>query len=98
MTEGGRIAELHQRLDELEAELATRKAELTRSGSLSTHHQERVEEIEAKAAAVRERLHTAGETGWEESKHGLEADWQGLLDSFGRWIQHLDDEYRQNKS
>lgn len=93
MAEEPRITDLHKRLQQLEDELAQRRDKLSQAGALQPHHHREAEEISAQAGAIRAKLSSAKETGWDSMKHEIEADWASLMGSFGRWVRHVDRDY-----
>lgn len=90
-----RISELRRGLDELEKDLADRTADIGKSGEIPSHHRARIDEISARANAMRGKLDAAGQSTWDAMKHEVEAEWDILLHSFENWVRHVDRDYRQ---
>ncbi len=87
------LSDLNQRLDDLERRLAEKESAIAGGGAVPARHQERIDEIYAKAKASREKLHGSKESTWEAAKIELEADWASLLASFQEWIAEIDEDY-----
>ncbi len=98
MVEEPRITELHQRLQQLESELAERRSRLSKAGTLQPHHHREAEEISSRAGEMRTKLTTASNTGWGAMRHEVEADWASLMGSFERWVRHVDNDYGPGSS
>jgi len=93
MVEEPRISELHKRLQQLEDELAERRDKLHQAGGLEPHHHREAEEISSQAQAMRAKLSSASQAGWDPMKHEVEADWASLMGAFERWVRHVDKDY-----
>ena len=82
---------MRRRLDELEERLKEKEAELSRIGQVS-HYRHQIDDMYAKAKAIRQKLVQPGESRWDAVKDEVESDWEILSHSFERWVAH-DSEY-----
>jgi uncharacterized coiled-coil protein SlyX len=98
MSHDERHSDLHQRLDDLEKRLAEKEAEIGRTGPVPSHHREHIDEIAARARAIRQKLQKPEESTWEAVKHEAEVDWQALANAFELWVDHVDEDYRHRES
>jgi uncharacterized coiled-coil protein SlyX len=92
MSNGEGFREMHRRIDDLEKRLAAKAAEIGKAGKVPPDFQERIDEMYAKAKALRQKLQR--EKGWEAVKDEAEADWDILSHSFERWVSHVDAVFR----
>ena len=95
--EGG-FTDVHHRLDELERRLAEKESEISGTGAGLRHHQDQIDDLYAKARALREKLVQPEETRWEAVGDEVEADWEILKHSFERWVAHVDEDFRSRQS
>lgn len=89
------LSDLHKRLDDLEKRLTEKEAKIGQTESFPPHHREKIDEIYARARAIRRKLVEPEESTWEAMKHELEADWEALTHGFEHWVNHVDEEYRR---
>ncbi|RMD62493.1 MAG: hypothetical protein D6826_07335 [Alphaproteobacteria bacterium] len=92
------VADLRRRLDDFEKRLAAREAQIAKTGPVPSRHRARIDEMYAKAAALREKIQGTEESTWDVMKHELKEDWEALINSFNRWIIHVDEDFQRRGS
>jgi len=98
MSHDENLSDLHQRLDGLEKRLAEKEAEIGRTGPIPPRHREQIDEIAARARAIRQKLRDPEESGWEAVKDEAEVDWDVLAHAFELWVDRVDEDYQHRKS
>lgn len=91
------LTDMHKRLDDLERRLADKEAQIGRTGAIPAHHRARIDEMQAKARAVREKLPDSAGSQWDAAKHELEADVDALSHVMEHWAAHVDEEFKHLK-
>lgn len=93
MTADDTLAELHGRLDDLEARLKAKTAKARAKGSLDAQRKRELAKVQAHAAAMRHKLNSPKSSDWKTVKQDLEADWDILAHAFARWVEHVDEDF-----
>ena len=92
MSHNESLSARRRHLDDLERRLKEKEAELSQIGQAS-HYRKQIDDMYAKARAMRQKLVQPGETRWDAVKDEVESDWEILSHSFERWVAHVDSEY-----
>jgi hypothetical protein len=92
MSHNESASDMSRRLDSLEKRLKEKEAELSRIGRVSQYRKQ-IDDMFAKAGAIRQKLVQPGETPWEAVKDEVGSDWEILSHGFERWVAHVDSEF-----
>lgn len=94
MSDFGSSSNLHERLDEFEMRVREKISDLSKSGPIASEQQKRIDEIQARANAMKQKLQSAQESTWKTAKHDLQIEWDTLIHAFEHWVEQVEEKYR----
>jgi hypothetical protein len=86
---------MQERLNDFSRRLAAYRAKIESPHHELGQHIGHLVEFEKEHKALEQRLATADLTTWQQIEKTFEADLNGLMGRFDKWVEYVDEEYKQ---